>query len=79
MQYAKSLAELVLMTWFVTALGLATAAGFDVMDLGAWKTAAVAAFPAALAALYGAVVKPLGDKSLAVAVAPQAGAHRREG
>jgi len=68
MKYAKSLAELVLITYLLTLAGLVSAAGFDVLDLAAWKAAAVAAFPAAAAALYGALAKVVGNPDSAVVV-----------
>lgn len=68
MTYLKSLAELVLLTYAVTLLGLLTANGFDLTDLSAVGAAAVAAFPAVLSVLYGAAVKALGNRSSALAV-----------
>lgn len=71
MQYVKQLAELVVMTYFATLAGLTSAAGFDFMNLGAWKAAAVAAFPATLVALYGVLAKPVGNNASPLATAPQ--------
>ena len=66
--YLKSLLELVLLTFAVTFLGLITADGFNLLDVGALKAAAVASVPAALAVLYGAVVRLLGNFNSAMAV-----------
>ena len=59
--YLKALFELVALTYLVTVLGLATADGFDVTSLSAWKTAAVAGIPAVLAAVYGVVARLKGN------------------
>jgi len=66
--FFKSLAELALVTYVVGFLGLVSAAGFDVLDLAAWKAAAVAAFPPVLAVLYGAVARFKGNFASALAV-----------
>lgn len=68
MTYLKSLAELVFLTYALAFLGLLTADGFDVTDVSAVKAAAVASIPAALAVLYGAVAKLVGDRNSALAV-----------
>lgn len=68
MKYFKSLAELVALTYVVGFLGLITAAGFDLTSLSAIKASGVAAFPSALAVLYGAAVRALGNRSSALAV-----------
>lgn len=66
--YLKSLTELVLTTYVFSLLGLITANGFDITDLGAVKAAAVASIPAALAVLYGAVARLVGNGNSALAV-----------
>jgi hypothetical protein len=76
MTYFKSLAEVVFLAWLAAFLGLVTVAGFDVLDIASWKAAAVAAVPAALAALYGAVAKLVGDKSSPLVTAPKSATHR---
>lgn len=68
MTYAKSLFELVFLTYVVTLLGLLTANGFDITDVSAVKAAVLAAFPSVLAVLYGAAVKALGNRQSALAV-----------
>jgi hypothetical protein len=67
-KYAKSLAELVVLTYVVGFLGMVSAAGFDITDLSAVKASAVASFPSVLVLLYGAAVKALGNRSSALAV-----------
>ena len=68
MRYLKSLAELAALTYAVGFLGLVSAAGFDITDMGAVKAASLAAFPSVLAVLYGAAVKGLGNRNSALAV-----------
>lgn len=68
MTYLKSLVELALLTFGVTFLGLITADGFDLLNLGAVKAAATASLPAALAVVYGALVRLLGNFNSALAV-----------
>ena len=71
-KYVKSLAELVFATYALSFLGTVTAAGFDLTDISTVKAAAVAAVPAALAVLYGAVARFVGsfDSALAVDTRP---------
>jgi len=66
--YLKSLLELALLTFGVTFLGLITADGFDLLNLGAVKAAATASLPAALAVVYGALARLLGNFNSALAV-----------
>lgn len=66
--YLKSLVELALLTFAVTFLGLITADGFDLLNLGAVKAAATASLPAALAVVYGALARLLGNFNSALAV-----------
>lgn len=66
--YLKSLIELVVLTYAVTFLGLITADGFDVLNLGAVKAAAAASIPSALAVLYGVLARLVGDFNSAMAV-----------
>lgn len=68
MTYLKSLLELALLTFGVTFLGLVTADGFELLDLGAVKAAATASLPAALAVVYGSLVRVLGNFNSALAV-----------
>jgi hypothetical protein len=67
-KYLKSLLELALLTYAVAFLGLITADGFDMLNLGAVKAAATASLPAALAVVYGALVRLLGNYNSALAV-----------
>lgn len=66
--YLKSLLELAVLTFAVTFLGLLSADGFDLLNVGAVKAAAVASLPAVLSVVYGAVVKLLGNYNSALAV-----------
>jgi len=66
--YLKSLLELALLTFAVTFLGLITADGFDLLNLGAVKAAATASLPAGLAVVYGALARLLGNFNSALAV-----------
>lgn len=66
--YLKSLLELALLTYAVTFLGLITADGFDLLNLGAVKAAATASLPAALAVVYGALARLLGNFNSPMAV-----------
>lgn len=66
----KSVAELTLLTYVTGFLGLVTASGFDLTDMGALRGALVAALPAALAAVYGVAVRRLGDVKSALALSP---------
>lgn len=68
MQYLKSLVELVVAVYAFTFLGTVTAAGFDLTDISAVKAAAVAAVPAALAVIYGALARFVGNYQSALAV-----------
>lgn len=68
MTYLKSLAELVVLTYAVTLLGLLTANGFDITDLAAVKAAAVAALPSVLVLLYGVLARLLGNVNSALVV-----------
>lgn len=74
MKYFKSLAELVLLTYGVSFLGLILAADFDLTDIGALKAAAVASVPAALSVIYGALARLVGNYSSAVVVDTRPGA-----
>lgn len=67
-KYLKSLLELALLTYAVAFLGLITADGFDLLNLGAVKAAATAALPTALAVVYGALARLLGNYNSAMAV-----------
>lgn len=67
-KYLKSLAELVVVTYATTLAGLLAADGFDYLSVGAWKAAAVSALPAAVAVVYGAFAKLVGNRDSAVAV-----------
>lgn len=68
MKYVKSLLELVLLTYGVSFLGLVLAADFDLADVSALKAAAVAAIPSALAVVYGALSRLVGNFNSALAV-----------
>lgn len=66
--FFKALFELALLTYVAGFLGLVAADGFDVTSLGAWKAAAVAAFPPVLAILYGAFARLVGNYASPFAV-----------
>lgn len=68
MLYWKSLAELVGLTYAATFLGLMTASGFDLTNIAAVKAAGLAAFPAAVAVVYQAAAKALGNRNSALIV-----------
>lgn len=68
MQYVKSLIELVLATYAFTFLGLVLANDFDLTDVSALKAAAVASLPAALAVVYGALARLIGNYNSALTV-----------
>lgn len=68
MKYLKSLAELVVLTYATSFLGLVTASGFNLLDVSALKSAAAASLPAAAAVLYGAVARLLGNYNSALVV-----------
>lgn len=59
--YFKALLELIVLTYAVSFLGLVTADGFDIVSLAAWKSAAVAAIPPVLVAVYGVVARLAGN------------------
>ena len=67
-KYLKSLLELALLTYAVAFLGLLTADGFDLLNLGAVKAAATSSLPAGLAVVYGALARLLGNFNSALAV-----------
>ncbi|MFJ3793911.1 holin [Kitasatospora sp. NPDC090091] len=64
-KYLLDLAERTLATYVVTLLGLLTASGFDLTDLGAMRAAAIAAIPAALSLVKGALATLVGDPNSA--------------
>ena len=68
MKFMKSLLELTLLTYAVAFLGLLSASGFDLLYISALKAAAAASLPTALAVVYGALARLLGDRNSALAV-----------
>lgn len=66
--YLKSLAELALLTFAVTFLGLLSADGFDLLNVTAVKAAAAASLPSVLAVVYGSVARLLGNVNSALTV-----------
>lgn len=66
--FFKSLAELVLITYGASFFGLLAADGFDYLSLAAWKAAALAAAPAAVAVIYGAFARLVGNFGSALVV-----------
>lgn len=61
MKFAKSLAELVFLTYAVSFLGAITADGFNLLDVTALKAAAAAALPSAAVVVYAAFARLLGN------------------
>lgn len=76
--YLASLAELTLLTYLTSFLGLVLAAGFDLTELGSLRAAAVAALPAALSVVYGVAMRRVGVLNAALISGPQKGAHARK-
>lgn len=68
MTYLKSLAELTVVTYATAFLGLVLANDFDLTDISALKASAMAALPAALAVVYGALARLKGNYDSALAV-----------
>ena len=66
--YLKSLVELVLATYAFSFLGLVLADGFDLTSISGLKAAAVSAVPSALAVVYGALARVVGNFNSALAV-----------
>ncbi|WP_327073440.1 holin [Kitasatospora purpeofusca] len=64
-RFFRDLLERTLATYAVTLLGLLTAAGVDLTDLGTLRAALVAAIPAGLTVLKGALATLVGDPSSA--------------
>ncbi|GHG82693.1 holin [Streptomyces griseocarneus] len=56
------IAERTLAAYVTTFLGLLIADGFDLTDVSAIKAAAIAALPAALSVIKGAIGSRIGDK-----------------
>lgn len=72
-RFLLDVVERTLATYAVTFLGLLLASGFDLTSLGALKSAAVAAIPAALTVIKGVLATFIGDPtSAAVLPRPQA-------
>lgn len=67
-KYFLALLELAVLTYVTGFLGLVSAAGFDIVSLAAWKSAALAAFPPVLVVLYGAVARLKGNYASPLAV-----------
>jgi len=66
--YVKSLAEQTVATYGVAFLGLLLAAGFDLTDLSSLKAAGIAAVPAGLRVIYGALAGFVGNPGSASVV-----------
>lgn len=61
MKNLRHLAETTVASWALAFVGLLLADGFDLTDLSALKAAALAAVPAALTVVYGALASFVGD------------------
>jgi len=64
-RYLLDLAERTAATYATTYLGLLLATGFDLTNVGALKAAAIAALPAALTVIKGALSTFVGDPGTA--------------
>jgi hypothetical protein len=64
-RFFRDLLERTLATYAVTLLGLLTAGAVDLTDLGALRAAAIAAIPAGLTVLKGALATLIGDPTSA--------------
>lgn len=60
-RYVKDLAYRTTATYVETVAGLAAANGFNLLDLSAWKVAAVSALPAAATVIKGGLAKFVGN------------------
>lgn len=67
-KFLKATAELAVLTYVATFLGLSVADGFDILSLAAWKTAATSAFTPVLVVLYGTFARLKGDWNSPLAV-----------
>lgn len=65
MKYLADLTERTAASWGLGFLGLLLANGFDLTDLSALKAASVAAVPAALQVVYGALAGFVGNPDTA--------------
>lgn len=61
MKYLRDLAERTVATYGLSFLGLLLASGFDLTDVSALKAAGIAAVPAGLQVIYGALAGFVGD------------------
>jgi len=66
--YFKDLLYRTVATYVETVLGLVTAIGFDVLDMSAWKAAAVAGLPAAFTVLKGGLAYFVGNSEQAALI-----------
>lgn len=64
-KYLTDLVERTIAAYVLAFLGLTLAAGFDLTDLSAVKAASLAAVPAALQVVYGAVAAFVGSPDTA--------------
>lgn len=65
-RYLLELAERTVAVYALTGIGLITASGFDLTDIGALRAAAIASIPAGLTVVYGALAAFVGDKTPAL-------------
>ncbi|MEX2984890.1 holin [Streptomyces sp. C36] len=78
-QVLADIAERTLAAYVTTFLGLIIADGFDLTDVSALKAAAVAALPAALSVIKGAIGSRIGDKGSAAWLPRRAGRDASSG
>lgn len=72
-RYLIDLAERTAATYVAAFLGLLLADGFDMLSLSALKAAAVAAIPAALSVVKGALATLVGDRGSAAVLPSSSG------
>lgn len=78
MNFVRDVFERTVGTYVSVFLGLITAAGFDLMDMGALKAASIAALPAALTVLKGLLGTLVGDPATAAWLPERGSAHRAD-
>lgn len=74
LKFVKDLAYRTAATYVEAVAGLAAANSFNLLDLSAWKTAAVASLPAAAAVIKGALARFVGNPDQASLVDTSKGA-----
>lgn len=78
MAFAKDLTERTAAAWALAFVGLMLASGFDLTDISAVKAAGLAAVPAGLQVVYGALARFVGDPRTAGFTRSEVPAHVRD-